>query len=417
MNGPSFPVYTRRPGRRKASRAPCLRSPIVRLMAWCAVLVWCTSGDWRTKCPLLARVTAHLSIIVLALAASFFVGLEIREPYVAAGGLSVANEAPFTTDSPEIGLSRGPLSIPHPSNDWSHSRDVSTVARLPVPHTIIPDRPRAQVITYTVQRGDTIFDVAAQFGLAPATIVWSNREAVRDVPWLIRAGTELLILPVDGVYHTVRSGETIASIASDYGIDPAGLYNEWNDLDRGKQPREGQQLVVPGGKGEELTWQLPPRYPGPGPDSTISAICGGTVVTGAGGHGWFTYPTGGSQVSGWYFHDPRNRMHAGLDYRCEQGDPIYAADNGVVTMAGRNGTYGMMLEVNHGEGFTTRYGHLSRIVVECGQTVYQGDLIGYCGDTGWSSGAHLHFEIRRDNVPQDPQVYLPQLGSEVLHLQ
>jgi murein DD-endopeptidase MepM/ murein hydrolase activator NlpD len=376
-------------------------------------LVWCTSGDWRTKCPLLARITAHLSVIALALATSLFVGLEINEPYVAAGGLSIANEAPFVTASSlEGGPVRRPPSSSSPSTAWAYSGNASTVVRLPVPHTIIPHRPRARVITYTVQPGDTIFGVAAQFGLTPTTIVWSNREAIKDVPWLIRAGTELLILPTDGVYHTVQSGETIANIASAYGIDPAGLYNEWNDLDRGKEPREGQRLVVPGGKGEELTWQLPRRYPGRGPDSVVNGICNGIVVTGAGGQGWFTYPTGSSQVSGWYFHDPRNRGHVGIDYRCEQGEPIYAADNGVVTVAGWNGTYGIMVEVNHGAGFSTRYGHLSRTIVECGQTVYQGDLIGYCGTTGWSSGAHLHFEIRHYGVPLDPQIYLPELGSD-----
>jgi murein DD-endopeptidase MepM/ murein hydrolase activator NlpD len=136
-------------------------------------------------------------------------------------------------------------------------------------------------------------------------------------------------------------------------------------------------------------------------------ICSGVSFTGPGANGWFTLPTGSSRVSGWYFRDPRNPGHIGLDYACRMGDPLYAADNGVVTIAGWNGGYGILVELNHGNGFVTRYGHFSEIIVGCGEPIYQGQLLGYCGSTGWSSGAHLHFEIRHNGVPQDPQIYLP----------
>jgi murein DD-endopeptidase MepM/ murein hydrolase activator NlpD len=380
-------------------------------MAWCAVAVWCTSVDWRTKRPFLTRITAHLSVIVLVFATIFLVSVEIREPRVSASGLFGADGAPFVTTSfPEVGLERLGLSTACPSGNRSRLSDAGAVSRLPTPHTVFPERPRARVINYIVQQGDTVFDIAAQFGLSPVTIVQSNRQVFSDVPWLIRAGTEILILPVDGAYHTVRSGETVAGIAADYDLVPVALYNEWNNLKRGKRPREGQRLVVPGGRGEELAWQLPPRYPVLGPDGYSCGICSGAVVTGPGGHGWFTYPTGNAQISGWYFRDPRRPTHIGIDYRCKHGDPIYAADNGIVTRASWHGTYGIMIEINHGNGFVTRYAHLCSTVAECGSPVYQGDLIGYCGNTGWSSGTHLHFEIRHHNVPQDPQIYLPPFG-------
>ncbi len=79
----------------------------------------------------------------------------------------------------------------------------------------------------------------------------------------------------------------------------------------------------------------------------------------------------------------------------------------MVTIAGWNGGYGILVELSHGNGFTTRYAHLSELAVGCGQSVYQGQIIGYCGSTGWSSGPHLHFEIRYGGAPQDPLVYLP----------
>jgi murein DD-endopeptidase MepM/ murein hydrolase activator NlpD len=278
---------------------------------------------------------------------------------------------------------------------------------LPLVDTTIPERVRTGVTTYTVQDGDTIFGIAAAFGLSPETIVWSNREIINDAPWLIQPGTELFILPLDGVYYTTRAQETVASIASYYEVDPAVLYNEWNGIEEGAQLREGQLLVVPGARGEEVEWDPPPVYAVAGTAGYSYGVCGGVSYTGPGANGWFILPTGSTRVSGWYFHDPRNPTHIGLDYACRTGDPIYAADNGVVTIAGWNGGYGILVEVNHGNGFVTRYAHFSDISVGCGQAVYQGNLLGYCGSTGWSSGAHLHYEVRSNGVPQDPLAYQP----------
>jgi murein DD-endopeptidase MepM/ murein hydrolase activator NlpD len=382
------------------------RPLLLRFVTWCAIVGWRTCVDWRTKRPFLTRTTAHLSVIALALAAILLSGVGIPAPRAAVGGsLNTTGASPVEAISPTEPEGT-PLPDLPPSNGWAQLSKADTVARLPLPHTTFPDRLRAQVITYVVQAGDTIFDIAAQFDLSPETIVWSNREALMDAPWLIKPGLELFILPVDGIYHTVRAGETVASIAVDYEVDPAVLYNEWNDLEE-EQPREGQLLVAPGARGEEVSWEPPPRYPSPGPAGYSYGVCSGVQSTGPGGNGWFILPTGSYEVSGWYFHDPRNPGHIGLDYRCRRGDPIMAADNGVVTIAGWSGGYGILVEINHGNGFVTRYGHFDSIAVGCGHSVYQGSLLGYCGSTGWSSGPHLHFEIRFNGVPQDPMAYQP----------
>jgi len=270
----------------------------------------------------------------------------------------------------------------------------------------IRDR-RAAVITYTVQPGDTLSSIAAQFGITIWTLIWSNREAVWDAPWLIQPGLTLYIPPVDGVYHTVAAGETVESIAAKYQVDPSALYNEWNDLKEGQPLTEGQQLMVVGGKDKYIDLNPPPPKPAVGAAGRSSGICQGVSFTGPGANGWFVSPTGSGRVSGWYFHDPRNPGHIGLDLACRLGDPIYASDNGVVTIAGWNGGYGILVELSHGNGYTTRYGHLSELAVGCGQPVYQGQVIGYCGSTGWSTGPHLHFEIRFGGAPQNPQDYLP----------
>jgi len=382
---------------------------LLRFVTWCMTTVWRTCVDWRAKRPFLTRVTAHLSIIALALIAIVLSGVGIPAPRAAVGGSFSADGVPPVEVGPPS--SQGPETEPPPTPslpaNWSHPSATDTVARILVPHTTFPERPRAQVITYVVQKDDTIFDIAARFALAPETLVWSNREALQDAPWLIQPGLELLILPVNGVYHTVRAEETVTSIAAEYEVEAAVLYNEWNNLEEGEPLGEGQLLVVPGGKGEEVEWEPPPRYPAPGPSGYSYGVCSGVTYAGPGANGWFIYPTGSSRVSGWYFHDPRNPTHIGLDYACRLGDPIVAADNGVVTIAGWSGGYGILVELNHGNGFVTRYAHFSTLAVGCGHAVYQGDLLGYCGSTGWSSGPHLHFEVRHNGVPQDPQIYLP----------
>jgi LysM repeat protein len=411
MNQPSFPISTQNGVSTEDTQPPSLRSPVLRLMIWCTVLFWSTSEDWRDKRPFLVRTTAHLSIVALAIASLALVGISIPRPRarVSAGGLGNPDARPLVAAPSLEGRSE---SAPPPAAVATlSSSDSDVISRLPNPHTTIPTRPRAKVITYVVQPGDTLFNVAEQFNLAFTTIIWSNPEAFQGVPWLIRSGTELFILPTDGAYHTVRTGETVAGIAAAYHVKPAVLLNEWNDLYRGSQPRAGQRLVIPGGRGEEMDWHPLVTYPAPGPDKLSVGACGTAMVIGPSGHGWFTYPTGRTEVSGWVFHDRRRPIHIGLDYDCAQGDPIYAADNGVVTMAGLNGTYGNMVEINHGGGFITRYGHLNSIDIKCGHPVYQGDLIGTCGTTGWSTGPHLHFEIRQDNVPLDPGIYLPPLDS------
>jgi len=381
-------------------------SVFLRLASWCVSAVWRTCVDWRAKRPFLTRATAHLSIIALTIGAVILGGVGISAPRTAMGetfgsdaGSSINAAPPVEPETPSF-----PLTL---SADRSQPLDGDTVARLPVPHTTVPDRLRAEVITYVVQTGDNVFDIAYQFGLNPQTIVWSNREGLMDAPWLIQQGLELFILPVDGVYHTVRSGETVAGIASEYDVEVDALYNEWNDLEESEQLREGQQLVVPSGQGEEVAWEPPPEYPSPGPSGYSYGVCSGTTFTGPGANGWFILPTGSPRVSGWYFHDPRNPGHIGLDYGCNLGDPIYAADNGVISIAGWNGGYGIMVELNHGNGFVTRYSHFDSLAVGCGQAIYQGNLLGYCGTTGYSTGPHLHFEIRSNGVPQDPQSYLP----------
>lgn len=109
-------------------------------------------------------------------------------------------------------------------------------------------------------------------------------------------------------------------------------------------------------------------------------------------------------------------FHAGMDIDGERGDIVVAPANGVVTKAGYLGGYGNMIEVDHGNGLATRYGHLSKIDVEVGDTVSRGQLIAFIGSTGRSTGPHLHYELRLNDRPINPRHFLPQEPTSVAGL-
>ncbi len=350
--------------------------------------------DWRARRPVLSRATAHLSIALVVLATLVFSTLE--PPAQALGGPALETLPPPAATQP----------VEEPVLAW-RPMPASELTRLAEPHTTIPPRPRQTVITYTVQPGDTVFGIAEMFGLTPHTIYWANTEILQDNPHLLWPDTVLYILPVNGVYHTVEEGETPESIAEKYGVDVSRIYNEWNNLRTGQPLQAGMQLVIPGGTREFVVWQLPTYSDLRGSAAYDSGVCA-LPETGLRGYGWFLWPTDSRRISGWVFHDPRNPPHGGIDIGLNTGDPIYAADNGVVRYAGwSNAGYGYLIVLDHGNGYQTYYAHLSAIWVVCGQSVYQGAAIGAGGNTGWSTGPHLHFEIRYEGYPQDPFAYLP----------
>ena len=101
-------------------------------------------------------------------------------------------------------------------------------------------------------------------------------------------------------------------------------------------------------------------------------------------------------------------FHPGMDIDGERGDLVIAPANGTVIKAGYNGGYGNMVEIDHGNGLTSRYGHMSKIDAEVGETITRGTVLGYIGSTGRSTGPHLHFEFRLNDRPINPRHFLPQ---------
>ena len=290
------------------------------------------------------------------------------------------------------------------------------IPRLADVHTTIPSRPRQEVIKYTVIEGDTIFGIAEKFGLKPETILWGNYYVLLDDPHALQPDQELNILPVDGTYHEWQVGEGLNGISQYYGVAPEEIINyAANNLDptaigdfANPNIQPGTWLVVPGGRREFIAWSAPlgvtrenpasARVLGPGACDPIS---GGAV-----GFGAFIWPANNHHLSG--FDYAPNANHWGIDIAGNDGEAVFATDAGVVVYAGWNNYgYGNMIMVDHGNNFQSLYAHLSGISVGCGQSVGQGDLIGAIGNTGRSTGSHLHFEIRAISSWVNPWDVLP----------
>lgn len=242
---------------------------------------------------------------------------------------------------------------------------------------------RAGITAYTVESGDTVSSIAARFGVTVDTVLWEN--GLRESS-TIQPGQALRILPVSGVKHEVKSGDTLAKIAKRYNasVDEIVAFNTL-PADEGSVLHVGEALVVPGGERP-----APPQAP-----ARIGTARSGSGSAGPSVAGYFIFPTTGYNFG---------RRHAvnGTDIANSCGTPVYAAAPGAVIEAkarGWNGGYGNYVKIQHPNGTQTLYGHMDSVAVAPGEQVRQGDPIGLMGNTGRSTGCHLHFEVRGATNP------------------
>jgi len=284
------------------------------------------------------------------------------------------------------------------------------ISRLAQPHTDFPSHPRDRITTYTVQKGDTIFGIADKFGLKPETILISNRYTLSGLPENLQPGIVLQIPPIDGVIYRWEIGNGLNGVAKFYGVEPQVIV-DWpgNNLDPATlgdwslpNIAEGTMIFIPGGYAEVTDWLPQVSRDTPAVATSYGeGYCG--EVTGVSGTGSFIWPTTETYLSGYDY----SSIHHGIDIAGSIGNPVYASDAGVIVYAGWNSSgYGNLIIVDHDNGWQTVYGHLDQILVNCGQSVDQGDEIGLLGTTGNSSGPHLHFEIRKDGGYENPWNYL-----------
>lgn len=241
------------------------------------------------------------------------------------------------------------------------------------------------IYLYTVREGDTLSTIAKSFGVSVNTILWANEiGSSRN----IKVGSQLVILPVSGVQHEVKKGETIASIAKKYGGDAEDIL-AFNGLFPGDSLDVGSEIIIPNG---EIQIQVTTPSRAPSYISRLPEI-----------FGYFMRPVLGGRNPRAIKRNPQG-LHGnnGVDLSLACGTPIVASANGTVIVArnsGWNGGYGKYVVIAHPNGTQTLYGHSSKVIVNVGQGVTQGQQIAAVGSTGNSTGCHVHFEVRGAKNP------------------
>jgi len=346
---------------------------------------------------ILAGITWFIAFIMLVFLA--WVGLQRAGVDFSANPASALEESLSCMTEPEATGQQASLPEFNPV-DESYS-----VTRLASLHTIIPTRDREAITTYEVETGDSVMGIAKKFGLKPESILWANYDLLQDNPNNLSVGQKLKVPPVDGVLYQWKKSDQIENIAHKYKATADDIIT-WpdNHIDiADPQVAAGTLVMIPNGSRELVQWVVPTVWrANSGASKNLPSGCdtsGGTAV-GTGSFGW---PADNHSLSGNDFWSG----HLGIDIAAATGAPVYASDSGVVVYAGSiSGGYGLMVMIDHGNGFHSVYAHNSSILVKCGQNVVKGQVISYAGSTGNSTGPHLHFEIRYNGMFANPWDYL-----------
>jgi len=240
------------------------------------------------------------------------------------------------------------------------------------------EKPKNSTISvYVVRQGDTLSGIAKMFEVSPSTILWANDMSKASS---LKVGQTLTILPVTGVKYTVKKGDTLASIAKKYSGDAVEISN-FNGLGDAALV-VGDEIIIPDG---EIAAPAPVK-------KTVGKTVTATAKFGTGAQvGYYMAPLAR------YVETQGIHGYNGVDLGAPAGTPILASAAGDIIIAkgsGYNGGYGIYAVIQHGNGSQTLYSHMSKIATYGGATVEKGQVIGYVGSTGKSTGAHLHFEIR-----------------------
>ena len=280
-----------------------------------------------------------------------------------AGGTAPADGASMALAGDEAIL------LEYISPEFAAPADAADIANLPLPRAV-------EISYYTVKKGDSISSISRQFGRSPDSILSMN--GIKNAKSL-RTGTELKIPSMDGLLHVVAKGESLGSIAKRYKVELT-LLADANDLGS-MTLKVGQSLFIPGAR--------------LGADELRRIY--GTA---------FAWPARGP-ISSWFGvrADPFTgvrRFHAGIDIVVNLGTPVKAAADGRVADLGYNASYGNYIILSHPDGSQTLYGHLSAFSVTRGQSVALGKVIGKSGNSGYSTGPHLHFGLYRNGAAVNP---------------
>jgi murein DD-endopeptidase MepM/ murein hydrolase activator NlpD len=236
-----------------------------------------------------------------------------------------------------------------------------------------------------VKQGETLQSVASAMGVSVKDLRAANQLYGTESP----AAGRVLYAAKGGLVHTIKSGQTLTDIAATYGVAVNAIASA-NGIAVSATIFAGSRLAIPGGS--PTLWD------------TVTALSRGKSSR-------FIWPLQGDVVSvfGWRTHPVLDirQHHDGIDLDVSEGTTVYASAGGEVYFYGEQPGYGNVLILQHAGGFYTLYGHLKSSLAAKGQYVEQGQRIALSGNTGISSGPHLHFELRNGEFPVDPNSFLP----------
>ncbi len=251
-------------------------------------------------------------------------------------------------------------------------------------------------LVYTVRKGDTLSSIARRFNVPISALILSNGISPHSV---LKPGQRIAIPAPRTIIHVVEKGESLWGIANRYGISMRKLREANPRSASGLKP--GMRLEIPVDNLDTLRRNAYRRHPAAGRNKSKRRKAGKRR---------FIKPVSGSLTDkfGWRIHPifHRRLFHHGIDLRARIGTPIHATADGKVVFSGRLKGYGNTIVIRHADGFSSRYAHCHKLLKHKGDRVRQGDVIATVGNTGLSTGPHLHFEIRRYGVPQNPVKYL-----------
>lgn len=337
------------------------------------------------------RLAGHLS--VLAVASVILIMSQVKMPALNISMNAFKNTQAINQAGQHTGTKVGVLNPSEENASLQRSVIANTVTSERAPQAA--NLPRQDIQQYIVHSGDTVLAIAAKYGLNPETILWAN-SAIEQDPDKLSIGDQLNILPVNGVLHVVKPGDTLSSLTEEYKVSLTDITGyKANKLDSTDVALNvGEQLVIPGG----TKVFVQPQYANVATTSDVPDNA-------SKGAGSFSWPTSG-EISQKYWSG-----HPAVDISSWTGNPVKAADSGYVALASSGGSwntgYGNYIIIDHGNGFSTLYAHLSSVFVKPGENVARGEQIGLVGNTGHSTGPHLHFEIRYQGVQRNPTTYLP----------
>lgn len=298
------------------------------------------------------------------------------------GEVNAETESSF--NSQNMALLQAAVSLdPNPSKGGGDITVVGGAALLPEssPTGTLADMDKdvgqssTQISVYVVRKGDTLSGIARMFGVSVNTVIWGND--LRNS--IIREGQTLIILPVTGVRHIVKAGDTLKSVTKKYKGD-LGEILDYNNLSEDTVLLSGDVIIIPDG---EVPFS-----------SYVSNTPRGT--SGPSYEGYYMRPViGGRKTQSFHGYN-------GVDLAVSYGSPIYSAAEGTVIInrnSGWNGGYGKYIVISHPNGTQTLYAHNSDNIVFEGAYIVRGQVIGYVGSSGKSTGPHLHFEVRGARNP------------------